>query len=264
MNSSDNSAGTNSNRATFRDCWLLFGNVNDIGWTHAHNAARKEIHLYLRNKYRSITMGNGEVDLVVDFESIATPDTFFMSEEERHKLIVEEYIREKQCDFIFASSDGILNNRDIEYAKTYPNVSFGRMLVPPQFDNKPPNLVDFWTDWFPSSFVAGAVAASLNNAKNRTSCAGFINAFEKAANAWTHVTGFSMGYQWMNQDPLSKVHVVTMNSYYQPGAEIVAARQLIEQKGCDVIAKHTDPNVSLLSLFLDSFSLLITLCNMGV
>ena len=53
----------------FRDCWLLFGNVDDVGWTHAHNVARRDIHLYLREKYPES-----------DFESIATPNTFFMTE----------------------------------------------------------------------------------------------------------------------------------------------------------------------------------------
>ena len=253
MATSNNSSSNNSNskKVTYRDCWLLFGNVNDVGWTHIHNAARKEIHSYLRQNYPN-----------VDFQSMATPSTFFLSEEERHKLLVDHYIREKQCDYIFASSNGILNGRDIEYAETFPNVSFGRMLDPPQTGpNIPPNLVDFGTDWFPSSFTAGAVAASLlelkedgNNstsaASTAPSCAGFINAFEHAGGAWAHVTGFALGYHWRwkqqhpNSADVPKVHVVTMNSYYQPDAEVIAARQLVEQFGCTVITKHTDPNVS--------------------
>jgi len=217
---------------TFRDCWLLFGNVDDYGWTHTHNIARKDINLYLREKYP-----------FAKFESLATPNTFFMSTEERHSLI-QLYIEKEHCDFIFASSKEILNDRDIEYAEAYPNVSFGRMLVPPQLTNKPPNLVDYWTDWFPSSFVAGAVAAvtTMHTGKSSSSnqCAGFINAFETAGDAWGHATGFAMGYRWMN--PNATVHVVTMNSYYDPNAEVLAAKELVEKKGCDVIGKHTDPN----------------------
>merc|ERR1711862_285939 len=103
-----------------------------------------------------------------------------------------------------------------------------------------PNLVDYWGDWFPSSFVSGAVAASLKN----NNCTGYINAFEDKSDTWGHVTGYALGYQWYKQKMkhTGTMHVVTMNSYYQPHVEVVAAQELVQQKGCNVIGKHTDPN----------------------
>lgn len=33
-----------------------------------------------------------------------------------------------------------------------------------------------------------------------------------------------------------------MDSYYNPPAEVLAAQLLVEDKGCDVLGRHTDPN----------------------
>jgi len=232
---------TESPLLTFRDCWLLFGNVDDVGWTHAHNSARKAINKYLREKYTNVV-----------FESFATPNTFFMSEKEREDLI-KEYIQNLRCDYIWSSSGPILNGNDIKYANEFTNISWSTFpnTDTVNFDEdgtKPLNLVEFWARWLKPGFITGAVAASLLLDDDGTpSCAGFINAFE-AASPWEHVTGFALGYHWyMKKQNVTRngggaVHVVTMNSYYSPETEVVAAQQLIEKMGCRLIVTHTDPN----------------------
>jgi hypothetical protein len=234
------SATTKITTYTYRDCWLLFGDVDDLGWTHAHNQARKQIHTYMRSKYGSSSDSpsgsesessssslNNTSSINWKFESLAIPNTFFMSNEERHTLIIERLIKKEKCNFIFASSKYILNNRDYDYANTYPNISWGRKLTPPDLSiNKPSNLIDYWTDWFSSAFIAGSVVAATTTttATNTTQpCAGFINAYEKDhGDSWGHTTGFTMGYQWWQQQNFNYansrklVHVVTMNSYFNP------------------------------------------------
>ena len=94
---------------TFRDCWFLFGGVNDIGYSHANNLARLDIHRQLRTKYPNHTI-----------ESVAFPGTFFLTDEDREQLINQSLM---ECDLIIATSDGLLNNRHLEYAANFPNVS---------------------------------------------------------------------------------------------------------------------------------------------
>lgn len=45
-----------------------------------------------------------------------------------------------------------------------------------------------------------------------------------------------------NSTAVAAVHVITMNNYHQPRGEQLAAEQLVETKGCSVVARHTDPN----------------------
>ena len=208
---------------TFRDCWLLFGGVDDVGWTHATNLGRLEINQHLRNKYPQDT-----------FETVAYPNTFFMSEADREVLINQTIA--DGCNFIVAGSDNILNGKHNEYAQEFPNISFARFTAAPDLEDKNPiNLVEFGGDWLSPSFVAGAVAATTSS-----TCAGFINALETAQSTWAHAMGFALGYHWIKPD--QQVNIVTMDSYFNPDAEVVAAQQLVQLKGCDVIGRHTDPN----------------------
>jgi len=66
---------------------------------------------------------------------------------------------------------------------------------------------------------------------------------------WEHAMGFALGYHYYitsnnnnNNSDNNNIHIVTMDSYYRPNAEVVAAQQIIQKKGCTVISKHTDPN----------------------
>ena len=208
----------------FRDCWLLFGGVDDVGFTHATNKARLEIYHYLIDKYPNIT-----------FESIAYQNTFFMSELER-EAIINQSISDR-CNFIYGASMGIFNDREVEYATMFPNISFGYFTdIVRVYPDIPPNLIEYGNlNWFDSGFVAGAVAASTSQ-----TCSMFMTAFELSATAWEHTMGFAIGYHWLK--PHQEVHIVTMDSYYRPEAEVIAAQQLIEKTGCDVLGRHTDPN----------------------
>jgi len=203
---------------------LLFGTVDDVGWTHATNLGRLTLNRHLRAKFGDDT-----------FETVAYPGAFFMSEADR-EVLINSTIRD-ECNFILAGSDNILNNKHVEYALEFPNVSFTRFSGANNLnvDKLPMNLVEYEGNWLDPSFVAGAVAASTSH-----KCAGFINALESARSAWGHATGFALGYHWVKSH--QDVHIITMDSYYNPDAEQLAAQLLIESKGCDVIGRHTDPN----------------------
>jgi class 3 adenylate cyclase/basic membrane lipoprotein Med (substrate-binding protein (PBP1-ABC) superfamily) len=135
---------------------------------------------------------------------------------------------------IFSSSAGLLD--EIAYAVEYPNISFVRAAGPVlSGENLPPNLAEHSIDWFDAAFVLGAVAGAVSN-----TCAGFISAFEHRQSTWGHAMGFALGYQWVK--PQQPIHLITMDSYFNPEAEVMAARQLVEQTNCDVIGRHTDPN----------------------
>jgi basic membrane lipoprotein Med (substrate-binding protein (PBP1-ABC) superfamily) len=204
----------------FRDCWLLFGTLDDIGYTHSMNLGRLQINRYLSDTYKEHS-----------FESIAYPGVFFMDEEPRARLVNQTIA--DGCDLIFSSSAGLMD--EVAYALEFPNISFVRGSGAHLTGNLPPNLVENSFDWFKAAFVMGAVAGAVSE-----TCAGFINAFEHRRSTWAHAMGFTLGYQ--RSKPLQPVYIVTMDNYFNPEAEVLAARQLIEQKDCDVIVHHTDPN----------------------
>lgn len=204
----------------FRDCWLLFGTLDDIGYSHSTNLGRRAINRYLREKYPDH-----------QFDSIAYPGVFFMDPTDR-EILVNQTIAD-ECNLIFASSAGLFD--EYAYALEYPNVSFvGTSGVVVQ-ENLPPNLVEEKLDWFSAAFVMGAVAATFSK-----TCGGFINAFEDRKSTWEHSMGFALGYRHLK--PNQDFYIITMDNYFNPDAEVMAARQLIEQKNCDVLGRHTDPN----------------------
>jgi class 3 adenylate cyclase/basic membrane lipoprotein Med (substrate-binding protein (PBP1-ABC) superfamily) len=184
------------------------------------NLGRLQINRYLSDTYKEHS-----------FESIAYPGVFFMDEEPRARLVNQTIA--DGCDLIFSSSAGLMD--EVAYALEFPNISFVRGSGAHLTGNLPPNLVENSFDWFKAAFVMGAVAGAVSE-----TCAGFINAFEHRRSTWAHAMGFTLGYQ--RSKPLQPVYIVTMDNYFNPEAEVLAARQLIEQKDCDVIVHHTDPN----------------------
>jgi len=207
----------------FRDCWLLFGELNDIGYSHATNLARLELNLRLRDKYGANNT----------FETVAYPNTFFMGAEAR-ELIINQSIADG-CHLIVASSDPLLNGKEEEYVKEFRNVSFIHTTGTPT-SIEAVNYRNHVGNWFDISFVSGAVAAAVS-----TRCAAFINAFEDRQSTWSHAMAFTLGYKQFAPADQS-VHVVTMEGYYNPSSEVLAAQLLVERKGCDVFGRHTDPN----------------------
>lgn len=223
----------------FRDCWLLFGGVDDIGYSHSMNLGRLQVNRHLQQTLS--TSNNDTTTTPILLESKAYHGVFFMPPDER-ELLVNQTIQDG-CHLIVTSSAGLLD--EYAYARAYPNISFvGAGGTAPPGTPLPPNLVEYQLDWFSAAFVSGAVAAAVTQR-----CAGFITAFEDRSSTWSHTMGFVLGYQWWrrrhpptNNNNSTDVHVVTMNSYFSPIGEKLAAQQLVESKGCDVIARHTDPN----------------------
>ena len=211
----------NVNSIVYRDCWLLFGDLNDIGYTHSMNLGRLETNRHLVEKYPGHT-----------FESTAYPSVFFKPKDDRIKLVNQSI--GDGCNLIVASSAGLFD--DLAYAREFPNITWvAGQGQSETSDDEPKNLVHFGIDWFSAAFVSGVVAASVSE-----SCGAFIAAYEKPRAPWNHGMGFALGYRWLK--PHQQVHLVTMDSYYNPNSEVLAARQLVERLGCDVVGRHTDPN----------------------
>lgn len=213
----------------FVDCWLLFGSLDDIGYTHSMNLGRLTINRALRAKYMN--------ESSVTFESIAYPGVFFMPAEERQAIVNASIAQ--GCNVIVASSAGLFD--DLQYAREFPNITFiagsGQQDLSGEHDI-PTNLVHYGIDWFSASFVSGVVAASFSQ-----TCGVFITSFMHPQSAWNHAMGFTLGYHWLK--PNQQVHVVTMDSYFRPDSEVLAAQQFVASDSvwqCDVLGRHTDPN----------------------
>ena len=215
-------------QAMFRDCWFLAGSVDAIGYSHSLNLGRLAVHRHLRETY---TASNTK------FESVAYQDVAGRQLDERKRLF-DQAIRESCTVIVMATAD-LVGEEVMSYVEQFPNITF----VGPWDSTFPPtqeNIATFHLNWFPASFVAGAVAASVSK-----TCGGFLTTISHQgavdSSAWSNAMGFVLGYQWQESRTVNKeedvtaqsnktLHVVTMEAAIQGQGQVQAARLLIDQK----------------------------------
>ena len=204
--------------------------MSDLGYTFAHNVGRLALHEELQRTHPEI-----------EWDSAYVENVFF-----QHNSTQVLYDFAEQCDMVFSCSDATMTTENLwAVSKLYPEVIFvvGSGSRHSQHEpvgwvpigQKVPRNVKFY-DLFthPTWYRAGAIAA----AQSSTNKIAFITAWSEEPTCAQAVTSWKLGAQLIKPD--IELHVVSLDAWYDPPAELAAAALLYEHIGCDVLAHYTD------------------------
>jgi class 3 adenylate cyclase/basic membrane lipoprotein Med (substrate-binding protein (PBP1-ABC) superfamily) len=199
-----------------KTCYMLFGSLDDLGYTYAHNLGRLNAHKRLIQTY-----------LDVNIESIVIPGAFFLD----HAQVALDLVQ-RGCHVVHGTAPGFTDTM-LAFAAQFPNVTFSLQNAFGVADG-PPNLVLYASRTYNPWYIAGRVAAQT--AKEKI-C--FMAAWKDVPECASAVLAFVNGVVDEGA-PLGSVQVLPMQSWYGPPRETLAAKALHEQVGCDVVAQYTD------------------------
>ncbi|AFZ65694.1 BMP family ABC transporter substrate-binding protein [Deinococcus peraridilitoris] len=196
-------AGAQSDK--LKACFIYVGPVGDIGWTYAHDEARRAAEKqlpWLETKYvESVPEGN------------ATP-------------VIDRLVAEN-CKVIFTTSFGFMD-QTLEAAKKYPNVIFAHASG----FKRAPNMATYMADFYQVYYLNGLMAGALTKTGN----IGYVAAFP-IPELKRHISAFALGARAAN--PNAKVNVKWINAWFDPAKAREASEALIAQKN-DVLAFTED------------------------
>ena len=213
-------------------CTLLYGNVDDLGFSYSTNVGRLQTIANLRRRFP-----------LVEIDTQAFPNGFFDYPTAADKRRLEADIVSSGCTIVITTGcffclDGTFTPHAQwnERARRFPNITWMVMWedVAALRSRNHSNLVFFAMDQTPAYFLAGVAAAT----QART-CIGLNLPFEGARNGAEAGSGFLLGVQYANAS--MPVHVVVMDDWYIPDKEIEAARIFTDVYGCEVVARYSDP-----------------------
>jgi basic membrane protein A len=186
-------------------CFIYIGPVGDIGWSYAHDEARKKAEKalpWLETKYvESVPEGQ------------ATP-------------VIDRLVRDK-CQIIFTTSFGFMD-QTLEAAKKYPNV----MFMHASGFKRAPNMGTYMADFYQIYYLNGMMAAALS----KTGKLGYVAAFP-VPELKRHISAFALGARAVN--PRATVNVKWINAWFDPNKAREAAEALISE-GNDALAFTED------------------------
>ncbi|MDB5046863.1 MAG: transporter substrate-binding protein [Deinococcus sp.] len=186
-------------------CFIYVGPVGDIGWSYAHDEARKKTEKalpWLETKYvESVPEGQ------------ATP-------------VIDRLVKDK-CQVIFTTSFGFMD-QTLEAAKKYPNVIFAHASG----YKRAPNMATYMADFYQLYYLNGMMAAALS----KTGKLGYVGAFP-VPELKRHISAFALGARAVN--PRAVVNVKWINAWVDPNKAREAAEALISE-GNDALAFTED------------------------
>ena len=186
-------------------CFIYVGPVGDIGWTYAHDEARRlsERELpWLETKYvESVPEGNA--------------------------LPVIDRLVADGCQVIFTTSFGFMD-QTYEGAKKYPNVIFAHASGFKRLPNMATYMADFYQIYYLNGLMAGALTKSGK--------VGYVGAFP-IPELKRHISAFALGVRAVN--PKATVNVKWINAWFDPAKAREAAEALMAE-GNDVLAFTED------------------------
>lgn len=206
---SSKSAGTsakNDSKKEVKVGFVYIGDVNDGGYTQAHDTGRKylEKETGVKTIYKeSVKEDKAAVEQVVDD----------LVDQGANVIIGTS----------FGFQDGIL-----ESAKKYPDVKF---LHCSGYELNT-NMAQYFGRMYQARYLSGIVAGM----KTKSNTVGYVGAFP-IPEVIRGINAFTLGLRSVN--PKATVKVVWTNTWYDPAKEKDAALALID-KGADVIAQHQD------------------------
>jgi len=181
--------------------------ISDAGWTHQHDAGRKEMQAAL---------GDAVVTRTVD----SVPEG----------ADAERVIRDLASSghrLIFTTSFGYMNPT-LRVAREFPDVRFVHVTG----YKTAANVAQVNARFYEGRYLAGVIAGKMS----KTGVTGYIAAFP-IPEVLQGINAFMRGMQQTNPD--ASIRIIWTNSWYDPGREREAALTLTTQ-GADVLTHHTD------------------------
>ena len=210
------SAGVAASLLPLRAAWaagplkigfVFLGPVGDTGWTYQHDLGRREL----------------EKNLGTQISVRTVPDTNEGPDSER-------VARELSADgykLIFGASFGYMKPM-LSVANDNPDT---RYLIASGYQTAK-NFGGYNARWHEGGYLAGIVAGKTT----RSNTIGFVGAHPVPDVMW-YLNAFTLGVRSVN--PKAMVHVVFINSWFDPPKERDAAVALMNQ-GADVLTHFTD------------------------
>jgi len=190
----------------WKAAFIYDGPIGDAGWTWNHEQSRKAIE-----KEFKITTAYSE--------NVAAADA---------PRVMEEYIA-KGYNIIIINDALEVYDPTYSVPKAHPDVYF--MHCSGYFHDLP-NVASFYGRIYEVRYLNGIVAGLMT----KTNKIGYVAAFP-IPDCITGLNAFTLGLRSVN--PNATVHVTFTHSWYDPGAEKMAADSLISI-GCDVLTQHCD------------------------
>jgi simple sugar transport system substrate-binding protein len=187
--------------------FIYLGPVGDLGWTYQHDLARLALAKELGDKIETTFLENVPEG----------PDA---------ERAVEQLVRAGN-KLIFTTSFGYMDPT-LKVAKKYPNVHFEHCSG----YKRDKNMSTYSARWYQGRFIQGQIAAKMSKA----AVLGYIGSFP-IPEVISGINATMLGAQTVN--PATKVKIIWVNSWFDPGKEADAAKALLDQ-GADVIMQHTD------------------------
>ncbi|MXV21383.1 BMP family ABC transporter substrate-binding protein [Deinococcus xianganensis] len=176
-------------------CFIYVGPVGDIGWSYAHDEARKKTEKalpWLETKYvESVPEGQ------------ATP-------------VIDRLVKDN-CKVIFTTSFGFMD-QTLDAAKKYPNVIFAHASG----FKRAPNMATYMADFYQIYYLNGMMAAAVSKSDKL----GYVAAFP-VPELKRHISAFALGARAVN--PKATVSVKWINAWFDPNKAREAAEALISE-----------------------------------
>ncbi len=190
---------------TLKACFIYVGPVGDIGWSHAHDEARKLAEKalpWLRTQY---------VEAVPEGQALPVIDRLVKG----------------GCQVVFTTSFGFMD-QTLEAAKKYPDVVFAHATG----FKRAPNMATYMADFYQVYYLNGLMAGALT----KTGKVGYVAAFP-IPELKRHISAFALGVRAAN--PKATVSVKWISAWFNPAKAREAAEALMAE-GNDALAFSED------------------------
>ncbi|MFI5269291.1 MAG: BMP family ABC transporter substrate-binding protein, partial [Chloroflexota bacterium] len=187
--------------------FVYLGTANDHGWTNAHDDGRKYVEQQLGAQ-------------------VQTAFTENVPEEATSQRIFEDY-GQKGFDVVYGTSFGYMDFM-LAAAKNFPNTKFEHCAG----FKTAPNLSTYMIAQEDGRYLNGILAGKMT----KSNVLGFLGSFP-IPEVVRDIDGWAAGVRSVN--PQAKIHVVWINTWFDPPKETSAANSLLDLNA-DVLASVTD------------------------
>jgi basic membrane protein A len=186
--------------------FIYVGPVEDLGWTAAHDSARKIVD----DKFDWLE--------TVFIEAVALDDA---------PAMIDKLVEEEECDIVFTTSFDFMEPT-VEAADRHPDTTFMHCSGYKTDTNLGTYFADFYQLYYLNGLMAGALTESDE--------LGYVGAYP-IPEVVRHINAFAIGAKEVNPD--AKVNVRWISAWYDPTKAKEAAESLIGA-GVDVLAFTED------------------------
>jgi basic membrane protein A and related proteins len=187
--------------------FIYLGPIGDLGWTYQHDLARLALVKEFGDKIETTYLEN-------------------VSEGPDAERSIEQLVRAGN-KLIFTTSFGYMDPT-LKVAKKYPNVHFEHATG----YKRDKNMSTYSARWYQGRYIQGIIAAKMS----KSGVLGYIGSVP-IPEVISGINATMLGAQTVN--PNTKVKIIWVNEWFNPGKEADAAKALLDQ-GVDIIMQHTD------------------------